>query len=185
MEEQEKLHEILIRERDGEVRLPVIKYRLVADVGSRRIYKGPTLPIPLSLLEYLNESELKVFSFILDRMRKTGHCVSMTETMANALGVTRATIQVALTALKNMGFVYYEPLHLKRDKLIDFDVVARLDDIVRDLKVGASAELKKRAGRINVNEIPQNMIDELRKDYKTDISDYADEFETDAIKDFI
>lgn len=149
-----------IVEMDGEVRLPIFEYQTVISVRDETVFNGRTMPMPEALFEYLSGSEMKVFAIILRHQREHGCCIIKTTTMAKAIGVTHISIANTLARLKKMGIIHYEVAGKKRDKVIDWDAIAVLDQMSAKWKAGGLTALRKKLKDKNINRIvPENYKD--------------------------
>ena len=147
----------VINEKEGEIIISDARYETVPIAGNKRVFEGNTLPIPLSLVFYLKYMELKVFSFILDEIRRTGHCLSTTEDIADAFGVRPDTAMVTVEKLKKMGVVYVRRKMPYVDKLIDFKMVQKIEQLASAYGYNKLSQVRKDLGVVPPIDIPSRL----------------------------
>lgn len=150
-----------IEEAEGELMLPRMKYKTVVTVREDTVFRGRTIPMPSVLLEYLGNNELKAFAIILKHHREFGCCILKTTSMASIIGITHISLASTMTKLRNMGLVYYVVKGKKRDKVIDWDAVQKLEEITRNWKPGGAMALRKRVKDRCVTNIQPSIIREI------------------------
>lgn len=154
-----------ITDSDDGIRMPIIRYKTTANVGSEKVFTGNVVPIPSVLIEYLDKVELKIFSIILKHIREHGVCYVRIGTMARNLGVTPVSIANATSRLRKMGILEYTNRGKKREKSINFNAIQKLEDYLKDKKPGAASALRKKNGLQNVENISQYVIEVINAKY--------------------
>lgn len=154
-----------ITDSDDGIRLPTIRYKTTANVGSEKVFTGNVVPIPSVLIEYLDKVELKVFSIILKHIREHGVCYVRIETLAKNLGVTAVSIANATSRLRKMGIIKYDNRGRKKEKSINFQAIQKLEDYCKDKKPGAITALRKRNGLQSIENISQYVIEVINAKY--------------------
>jgi len=155
-----------IVEMEGEVRLPIFEYQTVVTVKDDTVFTGKTMPMPEALFEYLSGSEMKVFAIILRHQREHGCCIIRTTTMAKAVGVTHISIANTLTRLKKMGIIHYEVAGKRRDKVIDWDAIAILDQMSAKWKAGGLVALRKKLKDKDISRITPDNYRDIRAQFE-------------------
>lgn len=161
-----------IVEHPDEIIMPEVNYKQVAYIDKAKKFSGRTLPIPSVLIEYLNDSELKAFSFIFKQIRESGHCMLKVVTMSNMMCKSIPIVAGATKRLQEIGLIYYETNGHLRDKQINFEAIQKLEDFLVDLKPGAAAALRKEAKNTKILKIPEKTWDKIAAKYS-----YRDENE--------
>lgn len=143
----------------------MIRYKTTANIGSEKVFTGSIVPIPSVLIEYLDKTELKIFAIVLKQIRERGICYLRVESMAKNLGVTPASISNATSRLRKMGILEYASHGKKREKIINFNAVKMLDDLMKDKKPGAVTALRKKNGLQNIGQTSQYNINYINNNY--------------------
>lgn len=154
-----------IQDGDSGVKIPMIRYKTTADIGADKVFTGSVVPIPSVLVEYLDKTELKIFAIVLKQIRERGICYLRVESIARNLGLTAASISNATSRLRKMGILTYVPYGKKREKIINFNAIQMLEDLMRDKKPGAIPALRKRNNLQNIEQTCQRNIDFINKNY--------------------
>lgn len=154
-----------ITDSDDGVRMPTIRYKTMASVGSEKVFTGEVVPIPAVLIEYLDKVELKVFSIILRHTREHGVCYIRIETLAKNLDVTPVSIANATSRLRKMNIIKYNSRGRKREKTINFEAIQKLGDYLKDKKPGATIALRKKNGLQDIEKISPYVIEVINAKY--------------------
>ena len=143
-----------ISEGDNEIRIPKIRYKQVAYVDeANSVFNGDVTPIPSVLIEYLSKTELQTFAVIIKQIREHGYCIMRLETMATYLGLSRVSLANTISKLKSMGILSYDQYGKRKKRIVNFDTIQKLHDVLRDRKPGAAAALRKRVKIKNINNL--------------------------------
>ena len=153
-------------EQEGEIKLPLIKFKTVVTYKEGTVFTGRTMPVPMALFEYLSGSEMKVFATLLRHNREHGCCFVRSTTMAKNLGITHITVANIFARLKSMGLVYFERLGKRRNKKIDWDTINVLDKMSENWKTGGLSALRKKMKDKNICEILPNQYRDIRAQYE-------------------
>lgn len=154
-----------ITDSDDGVRMPTIRYKTMASIGSEKVFTGEVVPIPAVLIEYLDKVELKVFSIILKHIREHGVCYIRIETLAKNLDVTPVSIANATSRLRKMNIVKYNTRGRKREKTINFEAIQKLGDYLKNKKPGAITALRKKNGLQDIEKISPYIIEVINAKY--------------------
>lgn len=130
-----------------------IKRKYCVDVAmfSKQKFIGDLTPIPSVLIDYLNSSELKVFSRILGQLKNHSTCIIRRNSLANDLGVSAVTITTVLNSLEKMGIITQENDGRRKSKNINFATIQVLNDVLEDKLPGAAHAYRKAMGDRNIN----------------------------------
>ena len=139
----DKTEELDEQEDELVVPVPRIRYQPEMYYVDRKVFTGKTMPMPYVLLLYLNETELKVFTLIMDILRTTGHCEIRMQSVADILRTTRATVSEAYRKLKAMNLIKAVKIGRKNEKTINFNAIQHLHEETKDMKPGAIVALRK------------------------------------------
>ena len=142
-----------IKEGENEIQMPAIQYHKVATIESQQVFTGSITPIPSVLIEYLDKTELKVFSIVLKHQRENGVCYVRLPTIAAQLKMTPTSIFNATSRMKSMGILKYENKGRRRNKMINFQAIQALNDLLLELKPGATINLRQKIKNKNVENI--------------------------------
>ncbi len=159
--------DVLIVEEEDSITLPKIKYRKVGYIAGTEKFDGDVVPVPMVMIEYLKELELRVFSLILNYQRQGKSCIMRYKTMAVIFGCTLTSVANAIRALRDIGVINLEGVSSKKNKSVNLEAVQFLSDISKDLRPGALAMLRKLVGKKNVLELPKHIVEEVRKRFDT------------------
>lgn len=155
-----------IREGEYEIRIPKVSYKQVACVeAANKVFQGDITPIPSVLIEYLSKTELQTFAIILKQIREHGYCIMRIEGIASYIGVSRVSLANTMSRLKSMGLICYDNCGKRRNRTINFDVIQKLNDLLKDRKPGATAALRKKVKTKNIEELSDSDIQLLDTNY--------------------
>lgn len=148
----------MLIDRPDEIAVPEISYKIVSEVDQQTQFKGPCVPIPVVLLEYLTKSELKLFSIILKTYRDTGRCTLRLVDFGKKMGVTPINISNMMGGLQRMGIISNTIGYgRKRNKEIHFDAIQKLHDYLEDMKPGAPIALRAKMKQKDISNIPPSI----------------------------
>ena len=154
-----------IKVKSGEIVLPDVKYVAVMEVSEAKVFSGRTFSMPLCLFEYLGQTELKVFYFIMRHVREEGCCFTRNQTIANEICVSYVAISQAVNRMISMGILRVERDGNRKYKFIIWPVVQHLENISKKWKPGALTFLRERIGLKNLMDIPDRVIAEIKARY--------------------
>lgn len=153
----------VIVEQDDSIVVPQIRYRRVGYVAGTDKFDGDVVPVPMVLIEYLKELELRVFSLIMNYQRKGKTCIMRYKTMAVIFGCTITSVANAIRSLRDMGLITLSANALRKDKSVNLQPIQFLSDLSKDLRPGALAALRRVAGMKDIMTLPKSLTDEIRK----------------------
>lgn len=152
-----------IREKEDELIVSRNYYEIVPVHDCEKVYEGPTVPIPITLIRYLKNNEIKVFALIFDNIRRTGHCLLKGADMGKIIGISAVAVCVSLNHLIKMGLVYVKQVGHCKEKLIDFKMVAEIDRLCQGLEANAPVVLRRELKDIPPYDAGQRIMEILRK----------------------
>lgn len=163
-----------IVEYEDEIVLPTprVRYTPYIEMKDKKVYMGATVPIPYVLFFYLTSLELKVISIIMYQTRTTGSCIMRVKTIADILGFTATSVQTVINRMVKMNIISNEAIGRRRNKVINFSAVQKLNEITKGMKPGAISGLRHVMKDRNINNIP-----EVTGMYWKDKYSYKDEIE--------
>ncbi len=154
-----------IIEDDGELILPKAEYQTVINIRGEKVFSGRTMPLPVVMIEYLLENELKIFSFILKLHREYSCCLLGVRQMATAIGITYVGVSSCLSRMQHMNIIYQEPVGRQRNKIINWEAIQAFDDVVKDMKNGAAIAIRRKAKDRPIDSLPESILREVRAQF--------------------
>ena len=150
-----------IEEVDGEIILPSAEYKTIVNIRESKVFTGRTMPIPVVMIEYLWENELKIFAYILKHHRDHGCCLTGVRSMAQAIGITYPSVSASLVRMQHMNIIYQDISGRKRNKIINWEAIQKFEDMVKDMKTGVAIAVRKKAKDRPIDNLPQSMLREI------------------------
>lgn len=161
-----KSKKIQLTDLPNEIAVPSVKYRLVPKIIKDVRFTGLCTPIPTVLIEYLDNSELKLFCVLLRMQREKGTCLAKLNELGEAVGLTHVSVSKILTRLCDMNLITQELGYgRKRNKVINFKSLQSLADYLAEMKEGAGCALRKKMKNKNVMNIPPSVQEWMKLNY--------------------
>ena len=144
----------------NEIVMPKIQYEIVATVNMETKFTGNVTPIPTVLIHFLNHSELKVFSMIMDATYKTGKCTLMITDMAKILCSSAPTIGNILSSMRRRGLIFEEPYGRgsRKARMINIKAIQHLNDILEGEDPGIFSRISRATRKYNIQNLTKEDI---------------------------
>lgn len=152
----------VIMEKADEILVSYPHYEAVPVPDVKKVFEGIVVPLPLSLMLYLNYGEIKVFAIILNEIRSTGHCFLNNEDISKLIDITPQSAAQVVERLKRMGLVYVR----KKDKRIDFNVVQYVEKLADKYGIDKISRIRKEIKEISPIDAPERIKITLAKKAK-------------------
>ena len=134
--------------------MPKIKYEVTAEVDTETKFTGKITPMPTVLIYFLTHMELSIISLILEETYENGGCDLSVIDIALRLAVTTPTISAALYKLRKNDLLLEERnMNVKglgRRRLLNFEAIQHLNDLVEGEDPGIYARIRKATRRSSI-----------------------------------
>lgn len=153
----------LILDSNNGVILPVVRYKTYAHISQEVAFKGAVTPVPNSLITYLKGSELKIFMLILSELRSHAICYLSQSQIGEMIGITNISVSHIMKGLVDMGLIIYgydkNAKRNNRKKSINFEAIAKLDEILKDAKPECVVKFREKVGFRNVTDFTPEQLE--------------------------
>lgn len=145
--------------------VPEIEYKIVAQPVLKSKFVGNIIPLPTVLIFYLHPRELVVVSVIIQEIMENGACLLNKKQFCIRLKMTARTISSTFYNLRKMKIMYEMRNGRKIQRLINYDSVQYLNDLLEREDRGIYKRLRAKCKIKDVNNITQKDLDKAYDKY--------------------
>lgn len=116
-----------------EIKVPRVKYEVVAKIDMETAFTGEVTPIPTVLIHYLSHLELRIISVIMEDTYRYGECDQTVKELARRLCLTPPSVSHSLNSLRKRELMIESPNGLRgagRIRKLNFKTIQHLCDLL-------------------------------------------------------
>ena len=148
-----------------DIAIPQLEYKVVAQPVLKTKFTGHVTVIPTVLIFYLNNQEFKVVATIIQETMERGACTLTAKQMSIRNSISMPTIYTVIHNLRKMGVIYEEREGVNVKRVIDFNAVQHLNDLVCIEDRGIYKRLRGKVHNKNINNLTEQDLEKAYDKY--------------------
>lgn len=138
-----------------DIALPQVEYKVVTQTVLKTKFTGHVTVIPTVLIFYLNNQEFKIVATIIQETMEVGACVLSAQQIGIRNNISIPTVYTMLHNLRKMGIIYEHREGRNIKRVIDFNAVQHLNDLVSIEDRGIYTRLRGKVRQKNINNLTE------------------------------